>query len=71
MANSVDSAENLYQAAWTADLGGNVYRICEQPYDRMLEAWEFEPGALVVAEEVAADSGTILAATRLAGPTSN
>jgi hypothetical protein len=47
-------------------LGGSVYRIVAQPYDREVETWEFEPGELVVCEYVESSEGSILAATKRA-----
>jgi hypothetical protein len=44
-------------------LHGNVYRIVDQPYDRGIETWQFEPGDEVVCES---SDGQILAATRRA-----
>jgi len=41
----------------------NVYRIIEQPYDRQIESWEFEPGDSVICEVVDSNEGKMLAAT--------
>ena len=49
-------------------LFGDVYLIDEQPYDRSVETWEYEPGQRVVCGIVEADDGSILAATRPAAP---
>lgn len=46
-----------------AHLHDNVYRIGEQSYDRTGEAWEFEPGDVVVCEMVEYSDGPILVAT--------
>jgi hypothetical protein len=46
-------------------LHGNVYRIADQPYDRQVEKWQFEPGDLVVCELIDSSEGKILAAVRL------
>jgi hypothetical protein len=43
---------------------GDVYRITDQPYDREVERWEFEPGEQVVCEPIDSDDGQILTATR-------
>jgi len=48
-------AEHLYD---------NVYRILEQPYERDIETWQFEPGAEVECEWIACYEGQVLAATR-------
>jgi hypothetical protein len=47
-------------------LGNNVYRITNQPYERELETWQFEPGDEVVCELVESSDGQILAAIRRA-----
>lgn len=44
----------------------NVYKIADQPYERELETWQFEPGDEVVCELVESSDGRILAATRRA-----
>ncbi len=46
----------------------NIYKIIDQPYDRKVETWQFEPGDEVVCELVEASEGRILAATRRADP---
>ncbi len=45
---------------------GDVYKITEQPYDRGVETWQFEPGDEVVCELIESSEGRILAATRRA-----
>jgi hypothetical protein len=45
----------------------NVYTITDQPYDRQVETWQFEPGEEVVCELVDSNEGRILAAMRRAG----
>ncbi len=45
---------------------GNIYRIVDQPYDRQVESWQFEPGDTVVCDLIDSSEGTILAAVRLA-----
>jgi hypothetical protein len=47
-------------------LGGNVYRIVGQPYDREIESWQFEPGDVVICEMIESSEERILAATRKA-----
>ena len=42
-----------------------VYRILEQPYDRKLEHWQFEPGDDVRCESRNLDDGPVLVATTL------
>lgn len=47
-------------------LRGQVYLILEQPYDRGVEQWEFEPGARVICAPVDTPGGQVLGALRLA-----
>ena len=47
-------------------LTGNTYRIANQPYDRSIETWQFEPGDTVLCEMVETINGPLLAATRKA-----
>jgi hypothetical protein len=50
-----------------ADLiSGDVFRIVDQPYDRDVERWEFEPGDHVICTPVDTVQGPVLAAVRLA-----
>jgi hypothetical protein len=44
----------------------SIYRVLDQPYDRDVESWEFEPHAAVVCELVETEEGIILAATHRA-----
>ncbi|GAA5124721.1 hypothetical protein GCM10023339_46670 [Alloalcanivorax gelatiniphagus] len=44
----------------------SVYRILDQPYDRVLEHWQFEPGDDVICEARDLDDGPVLVATALA-----
>lgn len=48
-------------------IDGNVYLILDQPYDRDVERWEFQPGDRVICEPVETSAGPVLAAVRLAG----
>lgn len=44
----------------------DIYRIVvDQPYDRNVERWEFEPGDVVVCETMDSSDGDILVASRL------
>ena len=62
----LDEGVDAWRPVLAELVDGSVYRICDQPYDRELKSWQFEPGALVVCEHVMADDGPILAARRLA-----
>lgn len=64
--NLLDEGVDVRRPVLAVLIGGSTYRICEQPYDRNTEAWEFEPGRFVTCEQVPADGGTVLAATGLA-----
>jgi hypothetical protein len=44
-------------------LAGDLYVIADQPYDRSVERWEFEPGERVVCRLVDSEDGPILAAS--------
>jgi len=46
-------------------LGGDIYRIIEQKYDRHTEKWQFEPGDQVVCGFVESSEGPIFAAVRI------
>ncbi len=60
-----DEAVQVWKPVLAEHLGGNRYRIIDQPYDRSIERWEFVPGDEVVCERVRAYEGEILAARRL------
>ncbi|MCA9320620.1 MAG: hypothetical protein KDB53_07790 [Planctomycetes bacterium] len=62
----LDEAVEVWRPVFAEDLGGDVYRIAEQPYDRDLEIWQFEPGDVVVCRRVDSSEGRILAATKKA-----
>jgi hypothetical protein len=42
----------------------DVYKITDQPYDREVETWQFEPGDEVACELIDSNEGQILAAMR-------
>lgn len=61
----LDEAIDVWRPVQAEHLRGDVYRIIEQPYDRELEHWQFEPGEIVVCKNIAlADDGIILAAVK-------
>lgn len=45
-------------------ISDNVYRIVDQPYQRDIEEWEFQPGERVVCESLDLHDGPTLAAVR-------
>lgn len=57
---------DVWRPVQAEHLGGSIYRIAVQPYDREVETWEFGPGERVVCEYVESSEGSILAATRRA-----
>ena len=62
----VGEGVNVWRPVQAEHLGGSIYRIAAQPYDREVETWEFEPGERVVCEYVESSEGSILTATRRA-----
>jgi hypothetical protein len=61
-----NEAVDVWRPVQAAHLHDKVYRIVEQPYDREIESWQFEPGDEVVCESTESSDGPILAATRRA-----
>jgi hypothetical protein len=62
----LDEGVDVWRPVQAEHLGGNVYRILSQSYDRTIESWQFEPGDVVLCEMVDSSDGRILAATRKA-----
>jgi hypothetical protein len=60
----LDEGVDVWRPVEAQHLHDNIYRIEDQPYDRDVETWQFEPGTEVVCEMVDASDGPILAATR-------
>lgn len=44
--------------------GAGIYQINEQPYDREIETWQFEPGERVYGEPIHSDRERILVTTK-------
>lgn len=63
----IDEGVEVWRPVRATRLRGGIYRIVEQPYDRELETWQFEPGDTVVCELIDSGDGPILAATRSGG----
>jgi hypothetical protein len=63
----IDEGVEVWRPVRATRLRGDIYRIVEQPYDRELETWQFEPGDAVVCELIDSGDGPILAATRSGG----
>jgi hypothetical protein len=62
----LDEAVDVWRPVRAEHLHDKVYRIVEQPYEREIESWQFEPGDEVVCESTESSDGPILAATRRA-----
>lgn len=60
----LDEGVDVWRPVRAERLRGNVYRIADQPYDREVESWQFEPGDHVLCELIESSEGPILAATR-------
>jgi len=65
----LDEGSPCWRPVRAERVGESVYLILEQPYDREVEHWQFEPGDLVECERITVSSGSILAATRRATST--
>jgi hypothetical protein len=59
-----DEAVDTWRPVQAEHLHDNVYHILDQPYDRDVETWQFEPGDEVQCELVTCYEGRVLAATR-------
>jgi hypothetical protein len=62
----IDELVDVWRPVEADPVDGGVYRICEQPYDREIERWEFTPDELVLCERISLSAGTVLAATKRA-----
>jgi hypothetical protein len=62
----LDEGVDVWRPVQAERLSDNTYRILSQHYDRSVEAWQFEPGDVVLCEMVQSSEGRILAATRKA-----
>ncbi len=62
----LDEGVRVWRPVQAEHLQDNVYRIAAQPYDRVTESWQFEPGDTVLCENVESASGPIVAATQRA-----
>jgi hypothetical protein len=59
----LDEAVDVWRPVSAERVHDDIYRIVDQPYDRDIERWQFEPGDQVACELVDSDEGRILAAT--------
>jgi hypothetical protein len=62
----LDESIDVRRRVQAEHIGGSVYLIVNEPYDREVQRWAFEPGARVVCEPVDTSEGRVLAAVRLA-----
>lgn len=62
----LDEGVEVWRPVQAEHLHDNAYRIVTQPYDRATESWQFEPGDIVLCENVESEEGPIVAATRRA-----
>jgi len=63
----LDEGVEVWRPVQAELVKGDVYRIINQPYDRTIEAWQFEPGDRVICKLIASNEGQILAAVQRAG----
>jgi hypothetical protein len=62
----MDEGVDVWRPVQAVHVGGSVYRIADQPYDRELEMWQYEPGDEVECEMIESSDGQIFAAIRKA-----
>jgi hypothetical protein len=53
---------DVWRPVMAEQISPRVYRILEQPYDRSIERWEFEPGEIVVCELQGLSDGEVFVA---------
>ena len=58
----LDEGVDVWRPVNAVHAEGDVYVIVEQPYDREIESWQFEPGDRVVCKIISSSEGPILAA---------
>lgn len=62
----LEESVDVWRPVQAVRIQGNVYRILPKPPELKDEKWEFEPGDVVVCEEIESSDGPILAATKRA-----
>ncbi len=55
---------DVWKPVQAEHLHDNVYRIVNQPYNRAIETWQFEPGDEVECQLITTCDGEIFAAVR-------
>jgi hypothetical protein len=63
----MDEGVDVWRPVNAENTGNGIFRILEQPYDREIELWQFEPGDLVYCELVESSDGPILTAITKVG----
>jgi hypothetical protein len=61
----LDEGVDAWRPVRAEEIGNGICKLLEQPYERDVETWEFEPNDVVVCESIEADSGPFLGGTRL------
>ena len=59
----IDEAVDVWRPVEAVDLTETTCRIADQPYDREIETWEFEPGVAVSWRWTGLSHGTVRVAT--------
>lgn len=62
----LDEAVDVFRPVRAESLSENRYRILDQPYDRGLEHWQFEPGDEVNCQRMTLDGESVIVAADLA-----
>lgn len=62
----LDEPVDVWRPIQAEHVHDDVYKITDQPYDRKVETWQFEPGDEVICEQIDSNDGQILAAMRRA-----
>jgi hypothetical protein len=62
----LDEGVDVWRPVQAERVGDDTYRILNQPYDRSIETWQYEPGDVVLCEIVESSGGLILTATKRA-----
>lgn len=61
----LDESIDVWRPVRAEETDAGVFKILEQPYERDVEKWEFEPNDVVICESIEGDSGAFLGAIRL------
>ncbi|MDJ0943571.1 MAG: hypothetical protein QNJ30_08905 [Kiloniellales bacterium] len=58
----LDEGVDVWRPVEAIHLGGDAYRILDQPYESDIETWQFTPGAEVICEPKVLSDGEVLVA---------